>query len=695
MTAKPFIVLRSHRAAIAAACALVLGASTAATRAMDILVPSYFDPTDSAADWTRMANAATRVSLTAIMNPNSGPGAGVDSGYIGAISSMHASGGRVIGYVSTDYTNRTLANVEADVDRYLSWYPNLDGIFFDEMTDDANATHVNYYATLYSYVKSKGATLRVVTNPGISVAQNYFTTTVTDTVCTFESNTGYAGATPPAWTTNYPAARFYNLPYNVATSATMLTDLSLAQSRRVGNIYVTDDSGANPWDTLPSYWDAEVNGVLALTPTWNVNASGNWNAAAQWSTNSVPNGAGATAKLFGITTSATTVFTNSAVTLGTLSFNNGQTYVVAGAGSLTMDVTAVNDTPMIEVLRGSHTINLPLRLNDSTSVFIAAGARLTIADPVTLAAGAAINKTGGGQLFITSTVGSPGGVATLHASDGTIDAAGDLGRGASVAADHGGAVVLRAPQDLASVEASSGGAIHVAANRITVRSLMIDNTARLDLGGAMIVHGAADRLAEIRSSIAQARNGGAWDGNGITSSTASQDASHATTLGSMTGAQFTAAHGAGSTLADVPIAANDLLVGYAYYGDADLSGDIAASDYVRLEAGFATGASDWLDGDFDADGTVNVDDYALIDLAYNDQEGTLARATAWIDGTDRSTGDMNRPALSQVVSHYERFGQAYAASLLAAVPEPATPTVGIIGLSLLIRRGRRSAGSEH
>src|ERR1051326_8941561 len=39
---------------------------------------------------------------------------------------------------------------------------------------------------------------------------------------------------------------------------------NLAAARNAGWIYVTDDSGSNPWDTLPSYWTNEVNYIQSL-----------------------------------------------------------------------------------------------------------------------------------------------------------------------------------------------------------------------------------------------------------------------------------------------------------------------------------------------------------------------------------------------------------------------------------------------
>ena len=92
---------------------------------------------------TALNRAAERVPLVAILNPNSGPGAGRNSDYVNAIQALRVSGGRVIGYVSSAYTTRAAEEVRGDIDRYYSFY-EIDGIFIDEMTNDSNAEHVAY-----------------------------------------------------------------------------------------------------------------------------------------------------------------------------------------------------------------------------------------------------------------------------------------------------------------------------------------------------------------------------------------------------------------------------------------------------------------------------------------------------------------------------------------------------------------------
>lgn len=227
---------------------------------MGILVPAYFYPGTL---WSSLNWAAGRVPLIAIMNPNSGPDTTQNPDYVAAVNGLRAAGGRVIGYVSTSYSARNTNTVKTDIDRYFSFY-SVDGIFLDEMTDDADTNHLNYYAALYQYIQTKGTNLLVVGNPGINTLEAYLTRPTADVLVTFEVNTGYATHVVDDWVTNHPARHFCHLPYNVASATTMTNTVNLAAARNVGWIYVTGDSGANPWDTLPVYWTNEVNHVQSL-----------------------------------------------------------------------------------------------------------------------------------------------------------------------------------------------------------------------------------------------------------------------------------------------------------------------------------------------------------------------------------------------------------------------------------------------
>src|SRR4051812_11663379 len=90
-------------------------AVAASARAMDALVPAYFYPAGAGDDWSRMTTAAKQISLTAIMNPGNGPGTVVDSNYVNVVNSLRGAGGRVIGYIYSDYGNRSLATLKSEV----------------------------------------------------------------------------------------------------------------------------------------------------------------------------------------------------------------------------------------------------------------------------------------------------------------------------------------------------------------------------------------------------------------------------------------------------------------------------------------------------------------------------------------------------------------------------------------------------
>ncbi len=224
---------------------------------LGIMVPAYFSPS-SGGYWSALDAAAVRVPLVAIMNPANGPGSFQQPAYVQALASLHQAGGKISGYVHTSYGARPLAEVETDIDLYLAFYA-VDGFLVDEMTNDADTNHLNYYATLYLYIKSKGANYSVTGNPGSNTQETYLSRPTADTLLIFENNgTNYGGFTPSGWTAKYPGAQFMQLPYAVAGAEAMSNYLGLAVSRNAGWIYVTDDTLSNPYDTLPSYWTNEV-----------------------------------------------------------------------------------------------------------------------------------------------------------------------------------------------------------------------------------------------------------------------------------------------------------------------------------------------------------------------------------------------------------------------------------------------------
>ena len=240
----------------------------------------------------------------------------------------------------------------------------------------------------------------------------------------------------------------------------------------------------------------------------------------------------------------------------------------------------------------------------------------------------------------------------------------------------------------------SGGTVSIAANGTSagaskVASLNLANGATLDLNDNSMIVGSATPRATLQAQIVTARHGGAWDQNGITSSAARNQTNHATTLGLLSGAEYTSAGGTG-TFAGQNYAADDSLIKCTWYGDSDFNGVVNFDDYVRTDNGFNNHLSGWLNGDFDLNGAVNFDDYVLIDLAFNTQSGTLGRALSFLDGSDRSSNGMSQPALQKVQAHFEQFGDGYARGLLASVPEPTFIVIAGMVASVIMCARRRS-----
>ena len=101
----------------------------------------------------------------------SGPAASADPNYTSAMTSLEKAGGKVIAYIPTDYANKDgtapLATVETEANTYISQYGSLiEGFFIDEMTNDNSSADLNYYHSLYTYLKGLAADYQIIGNPG-------------------------------------------------------------------------------------------------------------------------------------------------------------------------------------------------------------------------------------------------------------------------------------------------------------------------------------------------------------------------------------------------------------------------------------------------------------------------------------------------------------------------------------------------
>jgi hypothetical protein len=385
--------------------------------------------------------------------------------------------------------------------------------------------------------------------------------------------------------------------------------------------------------------DIQFN-ALAVTSTaapqqWISTTSGDWNNAANWS-GIVPNAVGAEADFFSAITSNHTVFTDAAVTVGTINFNNANTYEITGTGSLTLQAST-GDAEVI-VQQGKQELDLPVTIASNTVFNVASGATLIVANPITIGSGLSLTQSGTGTVSYESIV-SVASAASIAFSNATT--------AYELAVASGGK---------ASIASPSGGVVVEVSNFVNAGTTDVANNELLiDYGSG------ADPIASIASQIASGYNHGSWNGAGIISSVA------AVTPGYGLGYADSADPGNPAHLASGTIE-----IKYTLLGDANLDGVVNGIDFGILAANFNKGVTGWDKGDFNYDNVVNGIDFG--ELAANFNKGA----------NDQAIGEpaYDDPAI---------LAFAAANGLLADVPEPASISVLLLGSACILRRRRHRA----
>ena len=240
---------------------------------LKILIPLYSYPTHynpKSYTWPLVAAAEKKVPITVIINPNNGPGNGSpNQDYLQGIKDLRAAGVTILGYVFTKYGARSITKVKADIDIYNSYY-DVNGIFLDEAASGINK--LNYYQQLYKYIKAKSKLRTVILNQGTHTDESYLTRPAADNIIIFENfSKNWQGYQTDSYLNKHESKRFSTLIHTVPDVATMKSHIDRALARNVGYIYITDDSPDNPdkdpWNSLPSYWQEEVNYIQLLNRT--------------------------------------------------------------------------------------------------------------------------------------------------------------------------------------------------------------------------------------------------------------------------------------------------------------------------------------------------------------------------------------------------------------------------------------------
>ena len=184
--------------------------------------------------------------------------------------------------------------------------------------------------------------------------------------------------------------------------------------------------------------------------TWNPDASGDWNAAGNWNNSIVPDGTDQDAIFAGAISAPRTVFTENAVTVKSLTFDNANEYVISGNGSVNLESNS--DNASIAVVSGNHQLQAITNLATDTDADIATGSALTFTNSLNLG-GNTLTKTGGGDLNVNNILVTGGGTLNVQAGAVTGNGAvgGDLINSGIVSPGSGSASLLAVPEPSAIV----------------------------------------------------------------------------------------------------------------------------------------------------------------------------------------------------------------------------------------------------
>ncbi len=387
-----------------------------------------------------------------------------------------------------------------------------------------------------------------------------------------------------------------------------------------------------------------------------------WSEQLNW-LGGVPNAPGAIANFYRTNTAARSVTLDGSKTVGTLSFNSANSYTIASGtgGSLTLDNAGAGAN--LSVPLGSHTISVPLIVNDAATLNIVTSLALS-GGLSTAGAARTITRTGAGTLTVNGVQSYVAG-SVFNANAGTTtfnsNAGGNLTLNANAAVNFGSS------QTLAGLTIASGQTVTLAAGGskvITTGSLTASGKLNLNDNDLIVRNGAlgtwnGSAYSGVTGAVARGYGNGTFNGaGGIVTTQSDATSGTLTTIGVASNADL------GRAVFDgVSLGADDVIAMYTLGGDADLDGVVNGDDYFQIDSAFSQDLRGWFHGDFNYDGVINGEDYFIIDSNFP-RQGAARLGTA-------SAAPARAPSL-------------------ITVPEPAGIAI-CLGPLLLARRRRRFA----
>ncbi len=224
-----------------------------------VLLYGYPDLAVAGNDWQRVADAAARVPVTAVINPSSGPLMPPPAAFVTGVGLLRAAGVTVLGYVDTAFAMRPQSLVQQDVDAYQAY--GIDGVFFDQVATG----NIAYYQALCTYGRS--IYRQTILNPGAAFPNAYLDPAGgCDQGVVYENTeanwSGYRLSAENALLTG--SQRIALIYAGVNDPLFLRSSLDHAAALGMGAVLVTDRTLPSPWTRLPAYWDQEVGMVAAM-----------------------------------------------------------------------------------------------------------------------------------------------------------------------------------------------------------------------------------------------------------------------------------------------------------------------------------------------------------------------------------------------------------------------------------------------
>lgn len=232
-------------------------------RSTGVYVPLYKYPdlSNPSGLWSSVLNAKKAhpsVPFAVSVNPSNGPGGSADSRIKSAIGELKAAGvEHVLGYIPTMYatepSGRTMDDLKGMVDKYRAWYPQMDGLMMDTMA--ATSGKVSFYKELVQYAKSKGFTF-IKGNPGAKVDSAYIN--IFDNVAIYENYGAPSVSTLESNTLHSMGFAKDKFAFAAKGVSGLDTGYLSEVKKYVAYLYMTNDGGGNPYNSVPPYFDSIV-----------------------------------------------------------------------------------------------------------------------------------------------------------------------------------------------------------------------------------------------------------------------------------------------------------------------------------------------------------------------------------------------------------------------------------------------------